>query len=228
MAFSDFFSRLRKPDESIDHVRATGGSASPTKGLPKFLAGLTGREPSTLLDLGSVVGDNVNFFGEQLGCKIFVEDLSKDIDRHVREDIVALLPEFLARRFPQADDSFDGILCWDVFDYLERPAVQALASQMVRLLRPEGLVLAFFNHSETPAPGPPTYTKHVVVDPRQLEHRRYPAARGKQRPLPNRDLQRIFAPLLITDQFLLKTNVREVIFRKPAAPQAPAETPSQS
>jgi len=34
-------------------------------------------------------------------------------------------------------------------------------------------------------------------------------------------LQRIFAPLLITDQFLLKTNVREVIFRKPAAAATP-------
>ena len=95
--------------------------------------------------------------------------------------------------------------------------MQALAAQVVRLVRPEGLVLAFFNHSEAPATGSPTYTRHVVVDPRTLEHRTYPAARGKQKPILNRDLQRIFSPLAITDQFLLKTNLREVIFRKPVA-----------
>ncbi len=42
-----------------------------------------------------------------------------------------------------------------------------------------------------------------------------PAARGKQRPLQNRDIQRMFEPLRITEQFLLKTNMREV-----AVPQA--------
>jgi SAM-dependent methyltransferase len=229
VALSDFFSRLRKPEDSSTEARPAAAHGSATKALPKFLSGLSGREQATLLDLGSVVGDNVNFFGEHLGCKIFVEDLSKDIDRHVREGTPAALPEFLARRFPQADASFDGILCWDIFDYLERPAVQVLAEQIVRLLRPEGLALAFFNHTETPPPGPPVYTKHVIIDPRHLEHRPYPASRGKQRPLPNRDLQRIFAPLAITDQFLLKTNVREVIFRKPAvSAAAPQPEPPQS
>jgi len=217
VALSDFFSRLRKPDSPSNDARPSAASALPTKALAKFLSGLSGRDQPTLLDLGSVVGGNLNFFGEQLGCKITVEDLTKDIDRHVQEDTVGALPGFFEHRFSQPDATFDGILCWDVFDYLEKPAVQALAAQVVRLLRPEGLVLAFFNHSETPAPGPPTYTRHVVVDPRTLEHRTYPAARGKQKPLPNRDLQRLFAPLAITDQFLLKTNLREVIFRKPVA-----------
>jgi hypothetical protein len=39
-----------------------------TKALRKFLASLTTRESPILLDLGPVVGSNVNFFGEQLGC----------------------------------------------------------------------------------------------------------------------------------------------------------------
>ena len=33
-----------------------------------------------LLDLGPVVGSNVTFFGEQLGCRIRVEDIATDID----------------------------------------------------------------------------------------------------------------------------------------------------
>jgi hypothetical protein len=220
VALSDFFSRLRKPEHSRDDARpAAAVAVSPTKALPRFLSGLSGREQPVLLDLGSVVGSNVNFFGEQLGCKIFVEDLLKDVDRHVREGTVAALPEFVAKRFPQVDESFDGILCWDVFDYLEKPAALALATQIVRMLKPEGLVLAFFNHSEGQATaGPAMYTRHVVVDQRNLERRTYSAARGKQRPLPNREIQRMFQPLTITDQFLLQTNIREVILRKPLAP----------
>ncbi len=68
-----------------------------------------------------------------------------------------------------------------------------------------------------PTPGPPTYTKYVVVDEDNLRYRTYGAARGRQKPLLNREIQRMFAPLAITEQFLLKTNLREVLFRKPAA-----------
>ena len=227
MALSDFFSRLRKPEPPGDDARPSAAGAQATKALPKFLSGLSGKDQPELLDLGSVVGGNLNFFGEQLGCRITVEDLTKDIDRHVTEDTVGALPDFLGRRLTQADATFDGIICWDVFDYLEKPAVQALATQIVRLLKPEGLVLAFFNNTEAQKPGAPAYTRYVVVDPRTLEHRAYPAARGKQKPLPNRDLQRMFAPLAITDQFLLKTNLREVIFRKPAASAATPPATSQ-
>jgi hypothetical protein len=32
----------------------------------------------------------------------------------------------------------------------------------------------------------------------------------------------MFEPLRVTEQFLLKNNLREVLFRKPAAPKLPA------
>ena len=178
---------------------------------------LSARPQPHLLDLGPVVGHNVTFFGEQLGCKIFVEDLSKDIDQHVRDEKTADLPAFLARRLTQGDDSFDGILCWDVFDYLDKASAQVLAQQLTRVLRPDGVLLGFFSTAE-PQPGTkPTYTRHVVVDQLTLQHRAYPAARGKQRPFLNRDIQKMFEPLRISEQFLLKTNMREVLFRKPGA-----------
>ena len=91
-----------------------------TKALRKFLTALTSRESPVLLDLGPVVGSNVSFFGEQLGCKIFVEDIFADLDRHVRGGKLEALPAFLKKRFPQADGTVDGILCWDLFDYLDR------------------------------------------------------------------------------------------------------------
>jgi SAM-dependent methyltransferase len=213
MALSDLFSRRRKDDSDPD----AGGALAPvlpTKALPKFLSALSAREQPLLLDLGPVVGHNVTFFGEQLGCKIFVEDIAAEIERYTRDGKLDQLAASFATRFPQADGTFDGIVCWDVFDYLEKPAQQALAGQMARLLKPEGVLLAFFNASE-PKPGPAIYTKHIVHDGSSLKHRPYPASRGKQKPILNRDIIRMFEPLRVAEQFLLKTNLREVLFRKP-------------
>ena len=219
MAFSDLFSRRRKDEPDLD----TGAAKAPvhsTKGLAKFIAGLSGRSSPVLLDLGTVTGSNVTFFGERLGCKIIVEDLSKDIDRAVNEKTVGQLPVHFAKRFTQEDASVDGVLCWDVFDYLDKHAAAALAKQMVRLLKPEGVVLAFFNTLEPKEPNPAIYTKHVVVDAAHLQYRPYPAARGKQRPFQNRDIQRMFEPLRVAEQFLLQSHMREMLLRKPdhAAP----------
>jgi len=213
VAFSDLFSRRRKDEPDLD----TGAAKAPvhsTKVLAKFIAGLTGRSSPVLLDLGSVTGSNVTFFGERLGCKIIVEDLSKDIDKAVKEKTLADLPAHFTRRFSQEDTSVDGVLCWDLFDYLDKHAAAALAKQIVRILKPEGVVLAFFNTLEPKEPNPAVYTKHVVVDSAHLQYRPYPAARGKQRPFQNRDIQRMFEPLRITEQFLLKSQQREMLFRK--------------
>jgi hypothetical protein len=214
MTITDLLKRRRKDDTESSDTAGDSGVVLPTKALPKFLATLSSRDQPVLLDLGPVVGDNVTFFGEQLGCKIFVEDVLKDVERHVRDGKLESLPEFFKTRFPQADDSFDGILCWDVFDHMDKSAGQMVAAQMARILKGDGVLLAFFNATEPKPDWPVAYTKHIVIDTATLKHRSYPASRRKQRPLLNRDIVRMFEPLRVAEQFLLKTNQREVLFRK--------------
>ena len=184
-----------------------------TKALRKFLTCLTARESPILLDLGPVVGSNVNFFGEQLGCKIFVEDIFADLDRHVRSGRLEELPAFLEKRFVQESGSVDGILCWDLVDYMDKPAALELSHQMTRLLRPDGALLAFFGNTPSREI---RYTKYIIVDEVNLKHRSYEAARGRQAILLNRDISRLFSGLRVSDSFLLKNNLREMLFRKPA------------
>jgi len=224
VALSDLFSRLKRVD-SDSGTGATSAPVSPTKALGKFVAGLAGRDAPVLLDLGPVIGSNVSFFGERLGCKIVVEDLGKDIDRHVSERRLAELPRFFEARISRPDESVDGILCWDLFDFLDKASAVPLARQLTRTMKPGGLLFAFFNtHEQKPgvAVPPAAYTKYVVVDGTRLEQRSYPAARGKQRPFQNRDIQKMFEPLRITHQFLLKSHMREVLFRKPMPGDPPA------
>jgi hypothetical protein len=188
---------------------------NPTKALGKFLKHLQSRDNPAILDLGPVVGSNVTFFGEQLGCRIRVEDVAADIDNHVKAGTSDQLPRFLSTRFKQEPETVDGILCWDVFDYLDRAAASALAVSLTKLLRPDGTLLGFFSTAESKAT---VYTKYVVVDETNLRYRPYPAARARQRALLNRDIIKLFEDLRVTDSFLMKSHVREILFRKPAYP----------
>jgi hypothetical protein len=205
----------RKTEPDVQHRQAPSDDdpVFATKALRKFLSCLTSRESPVLVDLGPVVGSNVSFFGEQLGCKIFVEDLFADLDRHVRADTLEALPAFLKKRFPQESGSVDGILCWDLIDYLDRAAAQELAGELTRVLRPEGALLGFFGTAQTHEA---RYTKFIIADEVNLKHRSYEAARGRQAILLNRDIIKLFAGLRVSDSFLLKNNLREVLFRKPA------------
>ena len=202
----------RRNEANVSAESPTAGDAVyGTKALRKFLKALTERESPALLDLGPVVGSNVSFFGEQLGCKIFVEDIYADLNRHVRERKLDVFAEFLKKRFPQPDATFDGILCWDLIDYLDRPAAQELAIQLTRLLRQDGALLAFFGTGQA---NKTHFTKYLVVDEMNLRHRTYEAPRGRQAVLVNRDILRLFPNLRVSDSFLLQNHLREILFRK--------------
>src|SRR5215471_7986826 len=105
--------RKTEPDVQHRQVPSDDDPVFATKALRKFLSALTAHDSPVLLDLGPVVGSNVSFFGEQLGCKIFVEDIFADLDRHIRGSKLEELPGFLKKRFPQQSESVDGILAWD-------------------------------------------------------------------------------------------------------------------
>ena len=183
-----------------------------SKALPKFTAALSHRSAPVLIDFGPVIGTNVAFFGEHLGCKLFIEDLAADIDRHTRAGTRDQLPEALTRRFAQADESVDGVLCWDIFDFLERPAAQALAKAIVRVLRPGGAVMGFFcTKSVDLAP----FTKYEIVEESSsLRHRHHAGTGGAKQVLQNRDIIKMFDGLFVSESFLLKSNTREMLLRK--------------
>lgn len=185
----------------------------PSKALPKFINALSHHEAPVLLDFGPVIGPNVAFFGEQLGCKLFIEDLDAQVDRHTRDGTRDVLGDSLVKRFGQADASVDGVLCWDVFDFLEPAAARGLAQQVVRVLRPGGAVMGFFC---TKAIERASFTKFEIVDATQLRHRHHPGTGGPKFVLQNRDIIKMFDGLFVSESFLLKSNTREILLRKRA------------
>src|SRR5262249_16568363 len=134
-----------------------------------------------------------------------------DVDRHARDGKLDTLPEFLHKRFQQTTGTVDGILCWDLIDYLDKKSAQALATELTRILRPDGALLAFFGTTQQREA---RYTKFIMVDNVNLRYRPSPSARGPQTVMLNRDIIRLFSGLRVSDSFLLQNNLREILFRK--------------
>lgn len=182
----------------------------PSKALTKFLGALS-REAPVLLDFGPVIGTNVTFLGERLGCRLVIEDLFGDFERHARAGTLPALAATFDGRFRHEDGSVDGVLCWDFFDFLDKNAAQALAKQIVRMLRPGGAVMGFFCTS--PSPKAP-FMKYEIVDDHSLRHRQHSGIGGAKHVLLNRDIIKMFDGLIVSDSFLLKSNTREILLRR--------------
>jgi SAM-dependent methyltransferase len=210
----------KRAEKPTPEAEASTERTVPTKAFARFLHALSLRESPVVLDLGPIVGGNVNFLGERLGCKYLVEDLYQNIEAHVTSKKPADLSAFFETRFPQADGSVDGVLCWDVLDYLDKASAQVVARQMIRILKPGGAVFGFFSTVASPEK---EYTRYLIVDDKTLKYRATPGSRARQQVYANRDINRLFEGLTVTDSFLLLTKTREIVFRKPD-PNAPQKT----
>ena len=193
------------PDTSAADVVAV------SKVLPRFLAALAHQPAPVILDLGPVVGSNIAFFGDQLSCKIFVEDLFAEVETQSKRGNRALA-ESLPKRLIQEPGTIDGILCWDLFDYLDKATSPALATRLSDLLKPGGALYAFFGSTPSELK---TYTKFILEPGNKLRQRTSPATPVKRHVLLTRDINKMFGGLRVAESVLLKSNTRETLFRKP-------------
>jgi SAM-dependent methyltransferase len=183
-----------------------------SRAFPKFLSAIGDRERLTIIDVGPAIGQNLNFLAERFSFKIHVEDLYALIESHLAAGNRAELAKALPARITQPDASVDAILCWDIFDFLDKNSAPALARELVRVLRPGGALFALFANAA--GSRAEHYTKFVIEDASHFRHRHLPATPIARLVLPNRDIIRLFEGLLVSDSYLLLTHTREIVFRK--------------
>ena len=204
----------KRPGQASADLPAPKGSdlVVPSKAFPKFLSALSHQpEPTTVIDLGPVIGGNVEYLGERLGCKLFIQDLVSEFDRLRKAGTMDGAAATLEARLPQPEGSVDGVLCWDFFDFLDKATAQSIARHLTKILKPGGAIMGFFCTSNVErAP----FTKYEIVDDQSLRHRHHPGAGGAKLTLQNRDIIKMFEGLIVSDSFLLKSNTREILLRK--------------
>ena len=197
--------RQRGPVSAVPINRAKVRSACL---LANFVDALCKRPEPVVVELGPATEGNVAFLGEHVACRIFVEDLLARLSQVQGDtDLDVTLP-----RLEYADESVDGILCWDIFDYLSPNAGRELADDLARILRPGGALLLYHR---TESLSDPRRVKYEIVDESSLRWRICNDALPRPwRVIESREVAQMFRSLNIAGAIRLKSQMREVMFRK--------------
>jgi SAM-dependent methyltransferase len=185
-----------------------------------------------ILDLGATSAGNIRFFAER-GHRIYSEDLlsastepdlvTKDEQGNSVLDSKKFLEENLV--FPGAH--FDVVLAWNLPDYLDESLVKPVVGRLWSVMKPGGMLLAFF-HTKDAGPDSPCYRYHItgtdVLDmqpvmpqrevrrgPTGAVHRSIGSGFRLQRVFNNRHVENLFRDFASIKFFLSRDNIREVL-----------------
>lgn len=194
-----------------------------SSGLAEVMKLLGSEESLCVLDLGATSPTNIRYFTEK-GHKIYSEDLiqaSADPSLAITDEQgnPALdSKRFLVENLTYPAARFDIILCWNLADYMDESLVKPVVGKLWSVLKPGGLLLAFFHMKES-GPDAIYYRYHVVGNDNlemQPVERRHESRNGAaplrlQRVFNNRNIENLFRDFASIKFFLGRDNIREVL-----------------
>src|SRR6266550_82972 len=137
-----------------------------SSGMGEISRSLNSEESLCVLDLGSTSANNIRFLTEK-GHKNYSEDLlqaSLDPSLRVKDENGKLVPDskkFLDENLTYSNGLFDVVLCWNLPDYMEESLVKPTIDRLWSVMKPGGLLLAFF-HTRDAGPDTTCYRYHVT------------------------------------------------------------------
>ena len=192
-----------------------------SNGLKEFLWQLEGVGHGIVADFGSVSQSTVTYFAER-GFKLYTEDmlaawgafLHKDEARLKQDDQSPLSPaekaeRFLASNIRYAADSFDGVLLWDVLDYLDRETAFLFLARISSLMKQGGAILTIF-HMRMPE----QFYRYRVLDGQNLDLVPATPLVPPQHIYQNREIQELFERFRSSKTFVGRDQLREGVFVK--------------
>jgi hypothetical protein len=190
----------------------SGAALRQSKGLREFANCIRTPEGLRVLDLGAASQANINFLTD-LGHRVCTEDLHNCLELFSSRTMVTPDPDTEAEQFFKEnvafeEGQFDGVLCWDLLDFVPDALVKPLIARLHLLLKPGGYLLAFF-HSGQPGQVVPV-CQYRIASAEQLQiNERAP---GKlRRSFNNRGIESLFREFASLKFFLTKDNLREVV-----------------
>lgn len=217
-------------DQARDNPAAGQKSQRLTRrssGLGALVKSLESEETLCILDLGSTSPANIRYCTER-GHKIYSDDVllsSTDPSLATKDEAgkpVLDSKRFLAENLVYPAAQFDIVLCWNLADYLDESLVKPVVGRLWSLLKPGGMLLAFF-HTQEAGPDAPCYRYHIVGnDILEMTHinsrgdakkgaPRSPVRFRLQRVFNNRHIENLFRDFASIKFFLARDNVREVL-----------------
>jgi len=195
-----------------DAATDAGAQLRPSKGLREFCAAIRSPEGLQILDLGAASQANINLL-TGLGHRLCTEDLHRCLELFTSRSMVSADPDTETERFFRENlqyqpAQFDGVLCWDLFDFVPDALVKPLVDRLFELVKPGGHLLTFF-HSGQPGQLMPVCQYRICSqDQLQINER----AQGKlRRAINNRGIESLFKNFASLKFFLTKDSLREVV-----------------
>ncbi len=191
-------------------------SVHPTTVLKEFIQYLTKKDSPTVLDIGPVIGSNIEYFFNY-GIKTYMEDFLVAYTRpkySVLTDDKLTLDEqtFFAENFTYEKEFFDGLICWDIVNYLDAAFARSFVERISNQMKPNSLVMGFFHIQKTQAFA--TAHKYRVVDDSSLEYIPVDLKLDIKNVYQTRDISQLFARYHSQKFCLLKNNMLEVLLKK--------------
>ena len=188
--------------------------------------------PLCVLDLGSTSPTNIRHFTER-GHRIYSEDLlvastePSLVTKDEEGNVVLDSRKFLADNLVYPAAHFDVVLCWNLPDYLDESLVRPVMGRLWSVLKPGGMLLAFF-YTKDAGPDSPCYRFHIIgkdtLEMQRIvlkrEARRGPTGAVHtaitegfrlQRVFNNRHIETLFRDFASIKFFLARDNIREVL-----------------
>jgi hypothetical protein len=198
--------------ESKTPANGSGTVLRGSKGLKEFCSGIKSPEGQRILDLGAASQANINFI-TGLGHGVCTEDLHSCLELFSSRSMVSTDPgaeteRFFSENLQYQPGHFDGVLCWDLFDFVPDDLVKPLVERLYQLLKPGGYLLTLF-HSGQPGQVLPV-CQYRIASQEQLQVSQ--RAQGKlRRAFNNRGIESLFREYASLKFFLTKDSVREVL-----------------
>lgn len=182
-------------------------------GFTEFTRSLNAYKNLSVLDLGPTSSANIAFLTGFDG-RVHNEDILRaaqdPIYRVRREDGAETLDpqKFFSENLAYPERRFDAILCWDTPDFLHEALVKPMVERIYKILKPGGILLAFF-HTKDAGPDSP-YCRYHIVNGEVLDLEPRPDFR-LQRVFNNRHIENLFKGFSSLKFFLARDNIREVV-----------------
>ena len=187
-----------------------------SSGFDQFCAMLQGSENLSILDVSGASQANISFITE-LGHRISSDDMLGTMQECFGKDFfesqqaASTAQRFLDQTLTFPDQFFDGALVWDALQFLVSPLLEQTVARLLRVMRPGGLMLVFFNADEK-LPEIPLYNYRIQDSKTLLEIARGGSQRGQH--FNSRMLERLFDKASSLKFFLTRDHLREVIVRR--------------
>ncbi len=188
-----------------------------SSGFEQFVGVLQSPETLSVLDLAGASQANISFI-TNLGHRLSSDDALATIeqcfgkgDELESQQVAANCQRFLDQSLNFPDQSFDAALVWDALQFLTSPLLEQTVDRLLRIMRPGGLILAFFQADQKASQIPVHHyriqdQKTLLLSPRgDLRQVQY---------FNNRALERMFEKAQSVKFFLTRDHLREVIVRR--------------